>query len=101
MSKPSKKKNGALREIEVGDLSHVSKRKVPYKIVHGWDLKASLECDSIWKQGWIELLGQIQQADPDQTKQDEILASISIEDLHWDWFNKAINFNTDCVFRSS
>jgi hypothetical protein len=35
MSKPGKKKIGSLREIEQGELTHVSKKKVPYKIVHG------------------------------------------------------------------
>jgi len=95
MSKPSKKKNGSLREIEEGELTHVSKKKVPYRIVHGWDLKASLKCDTLWKQGWLDLLNQIQQAESDETKQNEILASISTEDSHWNWFTKAVDFCTD------
>jgi hypothetical protein len=40
-------------------------------------------------------LKQIQQAEPDESKQDEILASISTEDTHWDWFGKAVNYSTD------
>lgn len=95
MSKPGKKEIGSLKEIEQGVLTHVSKGRVPYKIVHGWNLKSSLECDTLWKQGWLELLKQIQHAEPDEAKQDEILASISTEDTHWDWFGKAVNYSTD------
>ena len=95
MSNPDEKKNGSLQEIEQGELTHVSKEKVPYKIVHGWDLMASLECDTHWKQGWLVLFKQIQQAEPNETKQIEILASISTEDIHWDWFKKAVDFSAD------
>ena len=35
-----------------------------------------VECDTIWKQGWLALLKQIQQAEPDKTKRNEIVASI-------------------------
>jgi hypothetical protein len=95
MREPGKQKIGSLREIEQGELKHVSKKKVPYKIIHGWDLKSSLECDTIWKQAWLVLLKEIQKATPDETKQENILASISTEDTHWSWFDKAINYSTD------
>jgi len=95
MSKPSKKKKGSLREIEHGELTHVSDGKVPYKIIHGWDLKSSHECDILWKQAWLNLFEQIQQSEPDETRQKEILASISTEDIHWDWFKKAVDYSTD------
>lgn len=95
MSKPNKKIDSSLREIEQGEIMHVSKVKYPYKIVHGWDLRASLECDTLWKQGWIALLNHIQQAEPDEAKQINMLASISTEDTHWRWFDKAFDYNTD------
>jgi hypothetical protein len=95
MSKPGKKKNGSLQEIEQGELTHASKVKFPYKIVLGWNLKSSLECDTLWKQGWLTLFKQIQQAEPDETMQNEILASISTEDIRWDWFRKAVAFSSD------
>jgi hypothetical protein len=95
MSKPGSKKKGSLKEIEQGELTHVSKQKVPYKVIHGWSLEFSLECDTLWKQGWLALFKQIQQVEPDETKQDEMLASISTEDLHWDWFKKAVDSSTD------
>lgn len=94
MSKPGKKKIGSLQEIEQGELTRVTKEKMPYKIVHGWDLKSSLACDTLWKQSWLELFEQIEQAEEDQAKQEEILASISTEDTHWDWFAKAVDYST-------
>lgn len=94
MSKPGKK-NGSLREIEQGEITHVSKKNLPYKIVHGWSLESSVECDTFWKRGWLALFEQIQQAEPDEAKQNDILASISTEDFHWDWFRKAVDYSTD------
>ena len=94
MNKLDKKTNG-LQEVEHGELTHVTNKKVPYQVVHGWDLNSSLQCDSLWKQGWVALFNQIQKAEPDETKQNEILASMSLEDIRWDWFRKAIAFNTD------
>lgn len=95
MSTPGKRKIGTLQEIEQGELTHISKGKVSYKIIHGWSLESSLECDTLWKQDWLALLKQIQQAQPDETKQNEIFASISTEDIHWDWFTKAVDSSTD------
>lgn len=95
MSNPGNKKKGSLREIEQGELTHVSKKKIPYKIVHGWSLASSVECDTLWKQGWLALFKQIQQAEPDEIKQTEILATISTEDFHWDWFKKAVDSSSD------
>jgi hypothetical protein len=95
MSNPANRTVGTLRDIEQGELMHISKTKIPYKIIHGWSLKSSLECDAVWKQDWLALFKQIQQAQPDETKQNEILASISTEDMHWDWFTKAVESSTD------
>lgn len=95
MNNPTNKTVGKLQEIEHGELTHVSKNKVPYKVIHGWSLESSLECDALWKQEWLALFKQIQQAQPDETKQNEILASISTEDIHWDWFTKAVESSTD------
>lgn len=95
MSKHGKKKKGLLQELEHGELAHVSKKKFPYKVVHGWNLMSSVECDTLWKQGWLTLFKQIQQAEPDVTKQNKILDSISTEDFHWNWFGKAVDFSGD------
>jgi hypothetical protein len=95
MSNPGKKQKDSQQDIEQGELTHVSKKQVPYKIIHGWSLESSFECDILWKQGWLALFKQIQQAEPDNTKQDAIFASISTEDIHWDWFKKAVDSSTD------
>lgn len=96
MSKSGKRKSGALREIEHGELTHVTtKTKVPCKIIHGWSLESSAECDMHWKKGWLALFRQIQAIEGDETKRNEILATISTEDFHWDWFRKAIESSTD------
>ncbi|MDD4349208.1 MAG: hypothetical protein PHF70_08870 [Opitutales bacterium] len=54
-----------------------------------------MECDALWKQGWLELFEQIQQAEPDEMRQNEILSSISTEDIGWDWFRKAVAYVGD------
>lgn len=94
MNTHDKQRKHTLQEIEQGVVTHFSKRTFSYKIVHGWDLKLSFECDMLWKASWLALFEQIQQAESDVTKQAEILASISTEDIHWDWFKKAVSFNT-------
>ena len=95
MSKPSKNKKGSLREIEQGELTNTDGTKLPFKIIHGWDAKASLQCDIQWKAAWLALLEQIEKAESDPTKQAEILETISTEDAHWRWFDKAIDYSTD------
>lgn len=96
MSKPGSRNTRALKSIEEGKLTLIStKEQVPYTIVHGWSLESSAECDLHWKRDWLALFKQICQFQPDQTKQAEILASISIEDFHWDWFRKAIDASSD------
>ncbi len=73
---------GSLQEIDQGVLTHVSKKKVPYKIVHGWDAKASLRMRyNLESRAGLTLFKQIQQAEPDETKQAEILDLISTEDI--------------------
>jgi hypothetical protein len=95
MTEPGKKKIGSLQQIDRAELMHVSKKKVSYEIIHGWDAKASLQCDISWKAAWLELFELIEKAEPDETRQAEILESISTEDMHWRWFDKAIAFSSD------
>jgi len=95
MSKPGNKKKGCLKEIEQGELTHSTGKKFPFKIIHGWDAKASLQCDIQWKAAWLALLELIEKTESDPTKQAEILETISTEDAHWRWFDKAIDYGTD------
>jgi hypothetical protein len=94
MSKPGKKQP-ALKDIQQGELTHVSGNKVPFTIVHGWDVKTSMKCDALWKAAWLALFDQIELAEPDLTDRAAILDTISIEDAHWRWFDKAIFHSTD------
>ena len=84
-----------LTEIERGEIIHSNGKKFQFEVVHGWHAKASLQCDILWKENWLELIQQIEQAEPDLTKQVEILETISTEDSHWRWFDKAIGYSTD------
>jgi len=95
MSKPGTMKKDNLQEIDQGEIEHSSKNMFPYKIIHGWSLQSSCECDVIWKQGWITIFKQIQAVEPDEVKQAEMLATTSTEDIHWNWFEKAIASSTD------
>jgi hypothetical protein len=95
MSKAIKYVKGPLREIEQGELTHTIGTKFPFQIIHGWDVKASLQCDVQWKAAWLALLEQIEKAESDLKKQAEILETISTEDAHWRWFDKAIAYSTD------
>ena len=95
MTKPAKT-TGTLQDIEQGELMHITRKKmVAYRIVHGWSIESSAECDMYWKRGWVELFKQIRKAEPEPTKQAEIQATISTEDYHWDWFKKAIGASSD------
>jgi len=95
MSYSPNRNYASLQTIEQGELVAVSQNKVQYEIIHGWSLESSLKCDTIWKQAWLNLFEQIRQAASDETQQNEILSSISTEDIHWDWFKKAVESSTD------
>lgn len=84
-----------LQEIEHGELTHRDGRKFPFQIVHGWDAKASARCDALWKAAWVELLDQIEATGLDETQKAAIFDTISSEDMHWRWFDKAMAFCTD------
>jgi hypothetical protein len=94
MSKPAKM-HPPLQVIETGELAHANGNKIPFDITHGWSAKTSLQCDVAWKTGWLELLERIEKVEPDKMRQVEILASISMEDLEWRWFDKAIYYTSD------
>jgi hypothetical protein len=94
MSKLGKTQH-APKEIQQGELTHVSGKKVPFTIVHGWDAKTSMKCDALWKAAWLALFDQIELAEPDLTNRAAILDTISTEDAHWRWFDKAIFHSTD------
>ena len=85
----------SLKVVARGKLDHHTGKKVDYVVVHGWDAQSSMECDLQWKQATVELLTFIANQDFDDKKLAEVLASLSMEDDHWEWFKKALAFRTD------
>ena len=85
MNAPSK--TSSLQEIERGELTHRNGEKFAFKVVHGWDAKASLECDVMWKQSWLALFQQIEQAESDLAKQREILGGSHLNRDRTQWVN--------------
>src|SRR5690349_9442909 len=81
--------------IAQGELIHQLGKKVTYVVTNGWDLRSSLECDREWKQATAELLTFIADQDFDDKRLEEVLASLSMEDVHWEWFKKALTFSTN------
>ena len=81
--------------IEEGMLSLVSGEENHYKVFHGWNIAASLECDEKWGRSNLELFEHIQQQNFDDDKLAEILNSIQTEDHHWDWFKKSVGTTGD------
>jgi hypothetical protein len=75
--------------IETGELIRTDGSKVACSVVHGWNPKASLECDTMWKQASFELLSHIMAQNYDDKELIEVVSSISMEDDHWRWFDKA------------
>jgi len=81
--------------IETGELTQSNGSKTHYFITHGWDPKASLACDAQWKQASLELLQHIISQDYDDAKLIKVVSSVSMEDDHWQWFEKAMEFHSD------
>lgn len=80
--------------IEHCELVRANGEKVPAEIKHGWDLKTSIQCDTLWQQSLLDLLTEIVMQKHDDEKLTEIVASISMEDSHWKWFDKAMQLNS-------
>jgi hypothetical protein len=91
----SDSKRPKLEEIERGELTNASGGRVAYRVVRGWSLEASCECDATWKQDWLDLFRRIEIKVADESHRSEILASVSTEDLHWRWLEKALEAQSD------
>lgn len=76
--------------IETGELTKTDGSKVACSVVHGWNPKASLECDATWKRASFELLRYIMAQNYSDEELIEVVSSISMEDDHWRWFDKAM-----------
>lgn len=84
-----------MKTIESGILTHSHGDSAEYTIDHGWDLKSSILCDKLWKESSVELLQHIlDQGYPDDELL-KVIESLSMEDDHWRWADKAMVMNTD------
>jgi hypothetical protein len=81
--------------IETGEIIDSSGERVSCSMTHGWDPKASLACDTQWKKASLELLQYVMAQDYDDAELIEVVSSISMEDDHWQWFEKAMAFRSD------
>lgn len=66
-----------------------------YKVYHGWNIASSLECDERWVRSNLELFEYIEKQNFDDSKLEEVLASIQTEDHHWSWFEKSVGATGD------
>ncbi len=80
--------------IDTAELTDANGERIPCSVTHGWDPKASLACDAQWKQASVELLQYVMAQDYDAAELIEVVSSISMEDDHWQWFNKAMAFHS-------
>ncbi len=76
-------------------ITHASKKEIPCKIYHGWNIASSLECDEKWGRSNLELFEYIREQDFDDNKLTEVFDSIQTEDFHWNWFNKSVGTTGD------
>lgn len=81
--------------IEKSELVHSNGSRSICEIKHGWDLKTSLQCDTLWKQASLDLLCQIMTQNYEDQELAEIISSILREDDHWEWFAKAMAFRSE------
>src|SRR5688572_7904507 len=81
--------------IETGEITRSSGETVPCSMTHGWDPTASLACDTQWKRSSLELLQHVMAQGYNDTQLIEVVSSISMEDDHWQWFEKAMAFRSD------
>jgi len=81
--------------IARGTLKRSSNEHVEYFITNGWNLRSSIECERQWQQSNAELLTYIQDQKYDDERLREVLASISLEDAHWRWSDKALVYCGD------
>ena len=81
--------------IDEGALTLTKGGTSPYKVYHGWDIASSLECDERWGRSNLELFEYIEQQNFDDSKLEEVLASVQTEDHHWNWFKKSVGTTGD------
>ncbi|EPN4463744.1 hypothetical protein ABL980_29965 [Pseudomonas aeruginosa] len=65
-----------------------------FEIRHGWDINLASQCDSEWSSKNIEILTFLQNNVSEDALEQEV-AKLYMEDAHWRWLGKALNYCTD------
>lgn len=86
--------NNTASVISQGLLNKTDGSKEQYKIIYGWNLELSKNCDTQWAEHNLKFFQYIQEHVKEENL-DEVLESLQVEDSHWSWFNKSMHFYTD------
>lgn len=81
--------------IAGGVLTNSVADEVGYAVHCGWDIVKALTCDKEWGRFNIRLLAFIEETYGDEKLRNEALAKSSLEDHHWNWFQKAATYSSD------
>ena len=75
--------------IAVGTLKKSDGSEISYNVHCGWDIVKAWACDHEWGKYTVRILSFIDKEFTDPGVRDEILEQTSLEDHHWEWFQKA------------
>lgn len=81
--------------IKTGELLDNDATSFKYKIIHGWDITLSYDCDREWKAFYLRLFELIDNQNFSERELKEVLSGIQLQDKHWDWFKKSYLYHSD------
>lgn len=81
--------------IATGMLQKMEGSEMPYSVHCGWDIVKALACDREWGKYTVRILRFIDQTFKDPKERDEILDNTSLEDHHWEWFQKSAIYRSE------
>jgi hypothetical protein len=73
------------RELECTD-----GKFVPFDIIHGWNPRLCLECDSQWSTFNLKLFKSLDEKNLSEDESGRILSTLQLEDSGWNWFQKSL-----------
>ena len=77
--------------IQQGELAP----QLTYEIKHGWQISYANDCDLTWTAFYAHLFEYLAKQKLSTERINEILSSLSAQDKHWDWYQKAITCKSD------
>ena len=81
----------SIKTVKTGKLAD----KITFDLKHGWDIQYANDCDLQWTGFYTELFNNLEKQNLSPDKITKVLDSLSTQDKHWDWFNKACNYVSD------